>query len=190
MPSRALGIWESTQRAELDRLEAARGRGAVAQPISDACIVVLAAHFQAFCRELHTEAAEAIAASTPHADLVKKAFVLGRQLDRGNATPGAVGADFGRLGIDLWAALKRWDWRTPARAAARAAQRLAQRYRAPRLPAVGVGACDGRRDAAVARVRAVLSRLLPGAGEAVRGGRRDAPVGSAGPPALVILPCA
>jgi hypothetical protein len=105
MPSRALGIRESTQRAELDRLEAARTRGPARQQISDACIVLLAAHFQAFCRELHTEAAEAIAASTPHMDLVKRAFVLGRQLDRGNATPGALGADFGRLGIDLRPAL-------------------------------------------------------------------------------------
>jgi hypothetical protein len=114
MPSRALVIWESTQ-AELDRLEAARSRGAAAQPVCDACVVLLAANFQAFCRDLHAEAAGAIAASTPHADLVEKAFLHARQLDRGNATPGAIGADFGRLGIDLWTALKAWDWRTPAR---------------------------------------------------------------------------
>jgi hypothetical protein len=115
MGSRALAIWESTQRAELDRLEAARGQGAASQPISDACIVLLAAHFQAFCRDLHSEAAEAIAASTPHVELVEWAFRHGRQLDRGNATPAALSADFRRLGIDLWTALSRWDWRTPAR---------------------------------------------------------------------------
>jgi hypothetical protein len=115
MPSRALVIWESSQQVELDRLEAARGRGAAAQLVCDAYIVLLAARFQAFCRDLHTEAAETIAASTPHVDLVMKAFRHGRHLDRGNATPAAIGADFRRLDIELWPTLTRWDWRTPMR---------------------------------------------------------------------------
>jgi hypothetical protein len=123
MPSRALVIWETTQQVELDQLEAAhaavgragRGRSAATQPISDAYIVLVAAHFQQFCRDLHTEAADAIATSTRHADLVNGALLLGRQLDRGNATPAALGADYERLGIQLWRALTRWDRRTPAR---------------------------------------------------------------------------
>jgi hypothetical protein len=118
MPSRALVIWESEQQIELDRLETAvggAGRRAPGPHLGDAYIVLLAAHFQAFCRDLHTEAADAIAASTPHASLVKKAFQFGRHLDRGNATPGALGADYGRLGIELWPSLTRWDWRTPVR---------------------------------------------------------------------------
>lgn len=107
MASRALAVWESEQRVELDRVEAARH--------GDACIVLLAAHFQQFCRDLHTEAAEAIAASTPHKKLVERALLLGRQLDRGNATPAALGADFRRLGVELWRHLSTWDRRTPAR---------------------------------------------------------------------------
>lgn len=107
MASRALAVWESEQRVELDRVEAARH--------GDACIVLLAAHFQQFCRDLHTEAAEAIAASTPHKKLVERALLLGRQLDRGNATPAALDADYARLGIALWRRLSKWDHRTPAR---------------------------------------------------------------------------
>src|SRR5205807_5429174 len=37
--------------------------------------------------------------------LVQAEFLRGRQLDRGNAHSGSLGADFGRLGIDLWAQL-------------------------------------------------------------------------------------
>ena len=29
-------------------------------------------------------------------------FVLGRSLDRGNANPGNIGADFNRLGVEFW----------------------------------------------------------------------------------------
>jgi hypothetical protein len=117
--SRALGNWDLEQRRELDRLEAAHGsvgggRSAV-QHLSDAYIVLLAAHFQQFCRDLHTEAVKAVAASTPHGDLVERALLLGRQLDRGNATPAAVGADYRRLDIQLWRALSRWDRRTQLR---------------------------------------------------------------------------
>jgi hypothetical protein len=113
MPSRALVIWESSQQVELDRLEAAHlavggagpGRRMAMQHLNDAYIVLLAAHFQQFCRELHTEAVLAVAASTQHADLFERALLLGRQLERGNATPGTLGADFKRLDIELWPAL-------------------------------------------------------------------------------------
>jgi hypothetical protein len=123
MPSRALVIWESTQQVELDRLDAAHvavggagpGRRTATQHINDAYIVLLAAHFQQFCRDLHSEAVEALAASTPHADLVERALLFGRQLNRGNATPGTLGADIHRLDIELWSALAKRDQRTPAR---------------------------------------------------------------------------
>jgi hypothetical protein len=123
MASRALAIWESTQQVELDRLDAAHlavcragpGRRPPAQHVVDAYIVLLAAHFQQFCRDLHTEAVDAVAASTPHVRLIEAALLRGRQLDRGNATPGTLGSDFGRLGIDLWPVLGKRDRRTPVR---------------------------------------------------------------------------
>lgn len=120
MPSRALALWDSAQQRELDRLEAAhlavRGSGRSAgDPLSDAYIVLLAAHFQQFCRDLHSEAIDFLAASAPHIQsIVDMALRQGRQLDRGNATPSSLGADFGRLGLDLWAELRGRDGRTAA----------------------------------------------------------------------------
>ncbi len=124
MPSRALVIWESRQQLELDRLDAAHfavggagpGRRTATQHINDAYIVLLAAHFQQFCRDLHTEAVDALAASTPHlTDLVRRALMRGRQIDRGNATPSSLGADYRRLGIEVWPELALFDRRTAAR---------------------------------------------------------------------------
>ncbi len=124
MPSRALVTWESAQQVELDRLDAAHfavggagpGRRTATQHINDAYIVLLAAHFQQFCRDLHTEAEEALAASTPHMkDVVMSALMRGRQLDRGNATPSSLGADYLRLGIEMWPELALVDRRTVTR---------------------------------------------------------------------------
>ncbi len=124
MPSRALVRWESAQQVELDRLDAAHfavggagpGRRTATQHINDAYIVLLAAHFQQFCRDLHTEAAKALAASTPHVtDVVMSALMRGRQLDRGNARPSALTADYQRLGIEIWPELALFDRRTAVR---------------------------------------------------------------------------
>jgi hypothetical protein len=65
----------------------------------------LAAHFQRFCRDLHTEAAEHLVATiTPHQarEIVLMNLLRDRQLDRGNAQPASLGSDFGRLGMNLW----------------------------------------------------------------------------------------
>jgi hypothetical protein len=124
MASRALRNWESAQQVELDRLEAAHvavggpgpGRRAATQYLNDAYIVMLAAHFQQFCRDLHTESAEAVAASTPHIrELVLNALTQGRRLDRGNAAPSSLAVDFARLDLDLWDELAKRDPRTAAR---------------------------------------------------------------------------
>jgi hypothetical protein len=124
MASRALAIWDSAQRRELDRLDAAHlavggvgpGRRTGTQQINDAYLVLLAAHFQQFCRDLHTEAAEFLAASAPRIrGVVRDALLARRTLDRGNAAPSALGADFGRLGLELWAKLDARDKRNAAR---------------------------------------------------------------------------
>jgi hypothetical protein len=114
MPSRALLRWHCEQKRKLDQLEAAHkavggtgpGRRYLTQ-LNHACIVMLAAQWQDFCRNLHTEAADAIVAALdpPTARLaMQAALTSNRQLDRGNAGPGAVGNDFSRFGTTRF-----WD---------------------------------------------------------------------------------
>jgi hypothetical protein len=94
-----------------------RGSGRkTGDPLSDAFIVLLAAHFQQFCRDLHSEAIDFLAASAPHIDrILKEALRHGRHLDRGNATPSSLGVDFGRPGVNLWSDLRALDVATVAR---------------------------------------------------------------------------
>jgi hypothetical protein len=114
MPSRALVRWQTEQKAKLDQIEAAHkavggtgpGRRYLTQ-LNHAYLVMLAAQWQDFCRNLHTEAADAIASviQPPTARLaLQAALTLGRSLDRGNAGPNTIGTDFGRFG-----ATKFWD---------------------------------------------------------------------------------
>jgi hypothetical protein len=106
-------LWRASQLTELDQLERVHrtvggpgaGRRWVTQQINDAYIVLLAAHFQRFCRDLHTEAVwHVVAAITPHTarEMVLTNLLRDRQLDRGNAQPASLGSDFDRLGMNLW----------------------------------------------------------------------------------------
>jgi hypothetical protein len=122
--SQALAFWESVQQGELDRLDAAHlamggagpGRRTATQQINDAYIVLLAAHFQLFCRGLHNEAIAFLAASAPHmTNVVRDALMQGRLLDRGNASPAALGSDSGRLGLRLWGVVEARDSRNAGR---------------------------------------------------------------------------
>jgi hypothetical protein len=74
--------------------------------------MLLASQFQGFCRDLHSECVDHfLAAIAPAAlrSLVRAEFTRGRHLDRGNAQPSSLGADFGRLGIDLWDGLNQYN---------------------------------------------------------------------------------
>jgi len=124
MASRALREWRTVQRAELDRLAAAiprhEGRSAadaaLRQQLVDAGIVLLAAHFQRYCRELHAEAARALARHVrPRAadKVVEALLVEGARLGRGNAHPDAITSDFGRLGLDVWKRMEERSRVTP-----------------------------------------------------------------------------
>lgn len=75
-----------------------------------ALFVRLAAEFQGFCRDLHDDAAIRIVFGLPDAfaarvPVLLAVLVKGRKLDRGNAAPGNIGADFGNLGMSLWPAV-------------------------------------------------------------------------------------
>jgi hypothetical protein len=97
----------------MDEIEAAhaaiggtrRGRRFATQQINHAYVVLLSAHFQRFCRDLHSEAVDHLLRSIMPAalkDIVRLQFTQNRKLDTGNPNPGNIGSDFARLGIDLW----------------------------------------------------------------------------------------
>jgi hypothetical protein len=95
-----------------------RGRRFATQQINRAYAVLLASQFQGYCRDLHSECVDHLVNSlTPVAlqPIVRDEFTRNRQLDRGNAQPGSLGADFGRLGVDFWAQVDAQDTRNPDR---------------------------------------------------------------------------
>lgn len=125
MSSNARAIWEELRVARFDELEAVHrniaggtpGRKWLTEQLDRAYVVALASQFQGFARDLHSEASSfgGRQATVSVAGLVESALTLNRYLDRGNATPGNLGSDFLRFGIDLWPALYRLDTRNQRR---------------------------------------------------------------------------
>jgi len=99
----ANGEWDTTARARLDELEAihtrAHGRSAAVDGGQTS---------STYCRDLHDEAVDVyVAAANPRQEVVlRKLVTQGRELDKKNPRPGALGSDFGRLGIELVPKLK------------------------------------------------------------------------------------
>ena len=126
MSSRALRNWQTRSRKVLDEVEAAHavvggGRGArgfARQQINQAYVVLLSSQFQRFCRDLHNEAADFLAAQAAYASLapvLKASLSLGRRLDSGNPNPSNIGTDFNRFGVDVWALARQKNKRTVRR---------------------------------------------------------------------------
>ena len=115
MPSVSYNRWRTERHTTLDEIETAldalggseRGRRLVAQQINRAYLVFLCAEFQGFCKELHSECVQHVVSFVPAfvQDVARQQFLLNRTLDRGNASPGNLGADFGRFALKFWAAL-------------------------------------------------------------------------------------
>lgn len=115
MPSASYRRWTTVRGRALDEIARAhaavggtkRGRRFATQQINQAYAVLLASQFQGFCRDLHSECVDALVTALAPAPtiwpLLQAEFTRGRYLDRGNAQPASLGADFGRLGIDFWA---------------------------------------------------------------------------------------
>lgn len=107
MPSRALGIWDGERVPRLALLERQCESGAahplLLQENLRALVVSLSAHFQGFCRDLYSEAAQVIASKvrTSLQAVVQDQFTTGLKLDRGNATLPNVVEDFRRLGFEV-----------------------------------------------------------------------------------------
>ena len=89
-----------------------RGRWYATQQVNQAYVVLLAAHFQRFCRDLHTESADSLVrlTSPPYMQpIVERTLLWGRKLDRGNAIFDNIKEDFHRLRIDLGPEVEAYD---------------------------------------------------------------------------------
>lgn len=112
MASQALVTWQAESAERLDELFSAHaqvggtapGRRYATEQLNASILVQVAAHFQLFCRNLHSEAAQALVAAAPasYRSLLRVAFTNRRGLDRGNASPETVAADFARFDLDIW----------------------------------------------------------------------------------------
>jgi hypothetical protein len=124
----ALDDWRGVRAERLDELLEAHtrmggtgpGRRYRTEQLNLALIVRLAGEFQGFARDLHDEAIDEVHAriaawNLQWADAGRGQLRQGRGLDRHNATPSTLGADFARLGLDLWPALKAHDARNGQR---------------------------------------------------------------------------
>ena len=120
MPSRSLHTWRTDCADALDEIEAAHGavggagpgRRVATRQLNHAYVVMLSSQFQRFCRDLHSEACDVLAAAVsppPVRKVLHASLIGGRKLDVGNPNPGNVGADFGRLGMEFWTALYAQD---------------------------------------------------------------------------------
>lgn len=125
MPSHSLTRWTGERADALDEIESAhavvggteRGRRYATQQINYAYAALLSAHFQGFCRDLHTECVEHVVAISPAQAqwFFRAEFMWNRGLSRGNPHPGAIGADFNRLGVNIWDAVYALDARSRRR---------------------------------------------------------------------------
>ncbi|HJZ36114.1 MAG TPA: hypothetical protein VJ204_07560 [Solirubrobacterales bacterium] len=100
--ARALDEIESLHRLVEERSQSAP---ALTRQITYAYAALTLAHFQRYCRTLHTEVANALVAGLPDPALARVlggALIERRFLDRANPTPGNLNQDFGRFGFKLW----------------------------------------------------------------------------------------
>lgn len=126
MPSVALQRWTTTAQAALNEIQDAhravggsgRGRRYATLQVNHAYVVLLSSQFQAFCRDLHSEAVDFIVTSVSPASLgtvLRIVMIQGRKLDQGNPNPGNIGSDFARLGMDFWQRVDALDARNSQR---------------------------------------------------------------------------
>jgi hypothetical protein len=111
MPSASLMLWQGSRLPCLVELEAqAAATAALAPPNPRLAeenlrgwVVLMSAHFQGFCRDLHTEVAVALSARVRKslAVMVQRSFTTNTALARGNPTLANLKSDFDRYGLAL-----------------------------------------------------------------------------------------
>lgn len=122
MTSGALGRWQTDRAGRIDQLidahavigGAGPGRRWRTEQVNWALILRLAGEFQGFARDLHDEAVDFFATSAAPANpalaqQTRSLLTRNRQLDKGNAQPSSLGADFGVFGMLLWNDLRAAD---------------------------------------------------------------------------------
>lgn len=115
MPSQAFLKWQNTGLPNLIEVEnqcvatnAVVPLPSLADENMRAHVMLLSAHFQGFCRDLHTECVQLLAAAVTPATMqfaVQRLGVASRNLDRSNPTFGSLQGDFERFGFNLNAEL-------------------------------------------------------------------------------------
>jgi hypothetical protein len=105
--------WKTVHLGRLQQIEAAHhaleggtgpGRRSATQQVNDMYLVLLAGHWQEFCRTLHTEAAAFLTSKMPPSAQIafEAALTQRRWLDRGNPSVENIREDFARFGMDIW----------------------------------------------------------------------------------------
>lgn len=116
MPSASLIHWQAVRLASLGHIEAQCAACVAAVPPNPqlidenlrACVLLLAAHFQGFCRDLYIESAQVIVSKVrrPALQVLFQAqFSARRELDHANAHFGTIVKDFNRFGFAVKATL-------------------------------------------------------------------------------------
>jgi hypothetical protein len=115
----ALRKWRSNRLTRLDLVLAAhphaagsRTDPAVAPEWTRALVLIVASEFQGFCRDLHDDAAEAIARGVVSddrriRDIIISGLTVNRGLNRRGADVQTLEDDFLRLGMALWPSLSK-----------------------------------------------------------------------------------
>jgi hypothetical protein len=115
--SRSLEDWQGESSAVLDEIEVVHGkvegtgvgRRVLTQQVNFAYAALITAHFQRYCRSIHSEASQVIVATVADealAGVLEGLLTENRLLDKGNPTPGNLGSDFRRFGFAFWEAVE------------------------------------------------------------------------------------
>jgi hypothetical protein len=115
VPSNALLLWRNDRVIRLNDVDAQCAASLALVPpnanLADenlrGYVMLLSAHFQGFCRDLHTECVQATMAAVVPAirPLIQAQSLAGRNLDGANPRYATIRNDFERFGLDLQAAL-------------------------------------------------------------------------------------
>lgn len=111
MPSASLLYWQNGRMPRLRQVDLQCAASLAAVPPNPylidenlrSYVLLLSAHFQGFCRDLYTEAAQVIVTKVrPSLQvLIQNQFTAHRKLDRGNPTHDHLKEDFKRFGFAL-----------------------------------------------------------------------------------------
>lgn len=123
----ALEEWRGTSARALDEIESlhrlveetSQSASALTRQITYAYAALTLAHFQRYCRAVHTEAVDALVVVMPGPAALTRVFggvmVERRFLDRGNPTPSNLNQDFMRFRFKLWPSVEADDGRNRRR---------------------------------------------------------------------------